>query len=182
MKRNNSKQIWATPISEYFLPETSLEEHLITEMKNSTLSDQWENTNLFFDWAKTCVSDYVLSNFGIDKAVEVQRAWFNELKPLECTPVHSHGNVDIVGVYYFNLQENVKHSDLILYDPRPPHRFNEVTVMDGHNNTLDCARQINVSAENHKLVLYPGYLLHSVQTNLNHVSRYSLAINFKLER
>ena len=179
---NNHQQIWVTPISEYFLSDISVEKCLISNLHNCVEFKDWEGVEPFFDWLRSCVSEYVSNNFNIKTSIEIQRAWFNELRPLECTPVHSHGNVDVVGVYYFNLEENADNSDLILYDPRPPHRFNEVVVKDGNNNTLDCARQINISAKNHKLVLYPGYLLHSVQTNLTDVSRYSIAINFKVAR
>jgi hypothetical protein len=171
------KHYWSTPIGEYALSDLSLERHV-----NSLLRKQYdvgEEFNLlpegdvFLNWVHSCARDYVSSFYDLQTEIDMVRSWVNTQKPLEDLPVHSHAPVDFVGVFYLNYNDN--HPSLQVYDPRPPHKFNEVSF-----GSVNCARHIDIKTEKNKLVFFPGYLLHGVRSNMTRDIRQSLAMNFKI--
>jgi len=188
--RSNYREIWSTPISEYILEDITLQKY-ITDMlfnqqdsygnpvgNNFNIIDNQEDP--FVQWTYSCVYDFLAKFYTTDKKVELHRAWVSSQKPLESVPVHSHAPVDVVAVYYINTIP--EHPELLVYDPRPAHRFNEVVIEKNGIVLDDGARNIFIKPEPYKMVLFPGYLLHSVNTNLTNVPRFSLAMNFKLLR
>jgi hypothetical protein len=81
-----------------------------------------------------------------------------------------------------------KCGDLILMDPRSGIRwpeikeYNVVHTTSSNKNTGTTAKRVyRVSPEKDMLILFPGYLLHSVETNLNPMFiRKSVGINFRV--
>lgn len=172
------KHYWSTPIGEYTLDDKSLEGHVNTLLNKDYVEGNEFNIlcegDVFLNWVSERARDYVSGFYALETEIEMVRSWVNTQKPLEDLPVHSHAPVDFVGVFYLNSNEN--HPHLQIYDPRPPHKFNEVS-----SGMVDCARQIDIQPKKNKLIFFPGYLLHGVRANMTREIRQSLAMNFKIK-
>jgi hypothetical protein len=171
------KHYWSTPIGEYTLDDVSLEGHL-GDLLNKDYSqggefNLLEEGDVFLNWVYECARDYTSGLYPKYHENMLVRSWVNTQKPLEDLPVHSHAPVDFVGVFYLNSRDT--HPSLQVYDPRPPHKFNEVV-----SGTVDCARHIDINPEKNKLVFFPGYLLHGVRANMTREVRQSIAMNFRI--
>jgi uncharacterized protein (TIGR02466 family) len=179
------KEIWSTPIAEFYLEDTSLQEYISKIMQkqytignNINVIDNEEDP--FVKWILTCAKEYASKFYNIDKPIKIKRSWIEVQEQYRINEAHVHAGTDIIAIYYINPNE--KHPELNIYDPRPAHRFNEVTIK--HNNVIrtDCARHIAIKPEQYKLVLIPGYLLHGVNTNLITEPRLSLSMNMVIDR
>lgn len=188
MMKSNYREIWATPIAEYQLEDQNLHQ-LVVDMVNKPYDGQGNSFNIMEDkdneftkWVFSCCQDY-LSKFYDKKNPEVyiKRAWVTTQQYGQPNQTHSHGATDVIGVYYIHATE--EHPDLAIYDPRPPHIFNEVSFWNDEGIQIaDCARQIYVQPRSGKLLFLPGYLLHGVDANLSQDPRLSLAMNIKIKR
>ena len=183
--RSNHRELWATPIGEYWLEDMSIHEeikHLIdtVEWTGDDTTHLLKEQSRFGDWVKECVADYV-SKFNYPlKLCEIQRAWCVSQHPLEDNFIHTHHHVDIAAVYY--VETIPEHPSLEILDPRPAHNFNMVhrKLTDGSIASGFCGVQI--PHEKHKLIIHPGYLRHGVPHNLTNVSRTSVAMNILTKR
>lgn len=177
------REYWSTPIAEYQLDNEDLKTHVVDIInKEYDLGNEVNilvDGDMFLEWVYSCSKNYLSKFYKNDCEVELARSWVNLQKPLENLPIHSHAPIDFVGVYYINSTDN--HPLLNIYDPRPPHKFNEVVVERNGQNVVDCARQISIKPKQGHLVLFPGYLMHGVDANLTRTSRQSLAMNFKIK-
>jgi uncharacterized protein (TIGR02466 family) len=185
MMTSNYREIWATPIGEYWLEDMSIH----SEIQDRITNFQWNGDDTshilkeqtkFGDWVKECVYDYVSKfNYHI-KSFEIQRAWCVLQQPLQDNFIHTHQHVDIAGVYYMDAIP--EHPSLEIIDPRPAHDFNMVhrKLIDGTIASGHCS--IQIPPEKYKLVLHPGYLHHGVTHNLTNVPRACVAMNIITKR
>jgi uncharacterized protein (TIGR02466 family) len=98
----------------------------------------------------------------------------NPIKPNSCDTPHSHPNCEIVGVYYVDVPKNS--GDILLMDPR----FNVPTFWqhEPEIETYKTARPYyRIKPTSGLLILFPSYIVHSVETNLSDKIRMSVAIN-----
>ena len=185
---SNYKEIWSTPIAEYFVEakiHNDFVEFLNTfpgtgpEGNKFNLLDGVDSE--FTKWVMSCCADYVSKFYNKPADLYIKRSWITIQKYGQPNETHSHGETDVVGVYY--IDSNKDHPKLTVYDPRPPHIFNEVEVRNSSGIVIaDCARHISIEALSGKLVFIPGYLLHGVDINLQQEPRSSLALNIKIKR
>ena len=185
MMKSNYREIWATPIGEYWLEDMSIHaeiEHLIATVKwngDDTMHLLKDQTR-FGDWVKDCVRDYV-SNFNYPiKSCEIKRAWCTIQHPLHDNFIHTHYSVDIGAVYYVDTIP--EHPSLEILDPRPAHNFNMVNRRMADNSIASGFSGIQIPHEKHKLILHPGYLHHGVTHNLTNVPRSAVAMNIMTQR
>ena len=92
---------------------------------------------------------------------------------------HHHGDNNVIGVYYIKAEENC--GDLLLHDPRGTVNFldNREKNTEGYLVTGRCYHRIKPKTGN--FVLFPSYIVHSVEPNMNDETRIALAINFRYE-
>ena len=97
---------------------------------------------------------------------KIQNCWINFFEPGLRHSTHVHGNSTISGVYYYKTNGN--DGDLVIFNPN-------------HNNVLNSweSPEIRIKPENGKLVLFPSYLYHEIETNTTQDTRISVAFNFR---
>jgi hypothetical protein len=188
MMTSEYREIWATPVAEYQLESPEIHQ-LVVDMVNQPYDVEGNKFNImedkdsaFTQWVFACCNEY-LSKFYKKENPEIiiKRAWVTTQDYGKPNQTHSHGATDIIGVYYIHATD--EHPDLAVYDPRPPHIFNEVSIWNDNGIQIaDCARQIYIKPVTGKLLLIPGYLLHGVDSNLSKDPRLSLAMNIKIKR
>ena len=88
---------------------------------------------------------------------------------------HHHGNSDISAAYYVKAPKNC--GDIVFYDPRPAPVFSH--PYSNQPNNLN-AMVNSVKPVEGCLVLFPGYLDHSVNENLSNKERVVISFNIKL--
>jgi hypothetical protein len=192
MMRKTYKEIWPTPIGEYWLEDMTIHDEL-TELVKTKYSN-WNPINSmnlfdidcrFTEWVYSCVKDFTSNFFEIESA-KITRGWCMCLHPGQENFLHSHANFnygtggDLAVVYYVDVVEG--NPPLEIMDPRAAHKFNMVErkMTDGSMASGFVSTQVPV--EKHKLVLHPGYLVHGVGTNLINYPRTSVAMNVNLTR
>jgi len=101
----------------------------------------------------------------------------NIIKPFESdTPHHHIGKSTLVGVYYADVPINS--GDILLHDPRGPMVWNNLGFNPNDPIATKSARCYHrVKPHNGLLLLFPGSLVHSVETNLSNQNRTSIVIN-----
>lgn len=182
--KSNYREIWSTPIAEYHLEDERLHNIAVAiantkyEYTNPNFDILETNKGEFTDWVSQCCSDYIKKFYNEPFDIVFKRSWITTQNFGEPNEAHSHGNTDIVGVYY--IQSDETHPDLVIYDPRAPHIFNEAKIIKNGNVICDCARSTIIKPRTGKLVFFPGYLLHGVDTNISKIPRLSLAMNIKI--
>jgi len=132
-----------------------------------------------------CAKEYMTPHFKFTE-VKIHDNWITHNKFTDSTDAHNHPASLIVAVYY--IDNAPKCGDLILMDPRSGIRwpeikeYNVVHNTSSNKNTGTTAKRVyRVSPEKDMLILFPGYLLHSVETNLNPMFiRKSVGINFRV--
>jgi len=186
---SNYKQIWSTPIGEY-MATPELHNEFIQWLETFPGQGPMGNTfnllagadNTFTQWVDTCCKEWLSNFYDGEPDIYVKRAWITIQKYGQPNETHSHGDTDIVSVYYCHSNPEI-HPNLTVYDPRPPHIFNEVKVKNKDGLVIaDCARHVSIEATTGKLFFMPGYLLHGVDINISQEERRSLAMNIKIKR
>ena len=99
----------------------------------------------------------------------------NVLNPLQCDTPHYHGLM--AAVYYVDVPKNS--GDLLLHDPRGNTTGWENLDFEPNDPTKNkysrCYHRIN--PVDGMLVVFPGFLVHSVETNLSQKNRTSIVMN-----
>ena len=102
----------------------------------------------------------------------------NPMMPGKNNSPHHHPDCKLVAVYYVKVPE--KSGDILLHDPR------------GSILWSDSQARTDVAWESHRpyhkitptpgtLLVFPGYVIHSVETNLSNDIRISIAISTRFE-
>jgi hypothetical protein len=104
-------------------------------------------------------------------------SWINYTKKYEINTPHGHSFVSLIGVYY--IKTNEKSGDLLLHDPRGVANMFLNSEIDTSGNLVDGRAYFRFKPKIGDLILFPSYLMHSVEPNMSDEIRISLAINFK---
>jgi hypothetical protein len=101
----------------------------------------------------------------------------NPIFPGKSDPPHHHPTNKLVGVYYIIVPKNS--GDLVMHDPR-----GSIIWQDPQARTdVDwCSSRPfhKITPKPGDLILFPGYLIHSVETNLSTEMRLSIVIDIYL--
>jgi hypothetical protein len=180
------KEIWSTPIAEYFLENESAHLEIVNAFINPAPNPDGQTFNildasdckLFKSWFIEKCNEYT-SQFLQYPSCSIKRSWGNIQPKGEYAHHHQHGNTDIIGVYYVNTIQG--HPPLQIFDSRIPHKFNARNIIRNGKIVTENVRYVNIEPVNGKLVLFPGYLLHYVPTNMLEEPRISIAINVEVD-
>jgi uncharacterized protein (TIGR02466 family) len=126
------------------------------------------------NWIKGHVDDMVEQyGFGYNKIA----GRINIIKPFGSDTPHHHVNLStLVGVYYVDVPKNS--GDILLHDPRGALPWSNLGFNPDDpiaNKSSRCYHRIK--PQNGLLVLFPSFLIHSVETNLSNQNRISIVIN-----
>ena len=88
---------------------------------------------------------------------------------------HHHGNSSLSAAYYVRAPKNS--GDIVFYDPRPAPVYSH--PISNKPNYLN-AMQHSISPLEGLLVMFPGYLHHSVNENLSNEERIVISFNISL--
>lgn len=102
---------------------------------------------------------------------EITESWINFSEKHGFQHFHLHDGSDISGVYFFRT--NTEDGELVFNHPSLANRF--------HKLTSKINNRISYSPEPGKLVLFPGFLEHSVFLNRTNDVRISLSFNIDLK-
>ena len=176
--------------NEWFVtPVWEVQTDFDTEFNNNLLSDisqysltnpneynLWQSSGKYINelkgYTKQIVKEltyeYVYPTLG-DFEYWHTRGWINHSKPGQSMPIHGHGGPKIAMTYYIKAPQNC--GDLLVIDPRNGCDWD--SGMDGVNGS----KFKRVTPKESKLVFFPGFLLHSVETNYSNQDRISLTSN-----
>jgi uncharacterized protein (TIGR02466 family) len=98
--------------------------------------------------------------------------WVNVYRPNDYMNMHDHKSVDISGVYYF--QTNTEDGDIVFNNPCDLMSYTKL-LGDIDKNVF------KVKPEEGKMLLFPGWLKHSVNRNKTESNRISVTFNIVLE-
>ncbi|MAS47950.1 MAG: hypothetical protein CL557_11115 [Alphaproteobacteria bacterium] len=103
---------------------------------------------------------------------KVTESWFSLFKKGNYGHLHHHGSADISGVYYFKT--NGEDGNLFFDSPNP--HLGTSTVFYGMTPRHE------IKPIQGQLLLFPGWLMHGIQTNTTDEDRVSLSFNIDFER
>ncbi len=187
MKMNNYAEIWSTPLAEYYNDNDSIHDEVVSAFSKKYETKNGQEFNFveaggcekFKQWFLQKCEEYT-NKFLINPECSIKRSWITTLGYGHHNHHHQHGDSDVVGVYYVNTIP--EHPPLQIFDPRIPHSMNTCNIVNEHGQKIcENIRYILIPPKNRTLVLFPGYLLHGVGTNLSQVPRSSVAINVKVK-
>jgi uncharacterized protein (TIGR02466 family) len=104
--------------------------------------------------------------------VEITGCWANVLAEGAAHKTHSHPNNFLSGVYYLQTQPGA--DTINFHDPRNQTAIIRPPVVE---LTAENTDQIVVRVKNGTLLIFPAYLLHSVDTNRSKNERISISFN-----
>jgi uncharacterized protein (TIGR02466 family) len=171
--------LFATPVlTEVYENPNFLNAALLQEAKGNYGFELFDlNTqavNTLKHWIKGHVDD-MAKQYGFRYSKLTGRQ--NVIKPLESdTPHHHVGKSILVGVYYADVPPNS--GDILLHDPRGPLPWENLNFNPNDpiaNKSARCYHR--VKPQNGLLLLFPGFLVHSVETNLSNQNRTSIVLN-----
>lgn len=110
----------------------------------------------------------------IKHKLSLKRGWVNYHRTGESLATHNHGNTTVVCTYYIKSPNNC--GDLLVFDPRGG--VNWGWEVEG---SIVGVKHRRIKPKEGSLVIFPGFLLHSVETNKSPLPRISLSSNLILE-
>lgn len=125
----------------------------------------------------------------LDKAAEIADAWRwrrpvkfvkgrqNPIMPGQCDSPHHHSFAKLVGVYYIKAEPG--QGDILLHDPRTGVNWQDPQARTDAGKTMRTFHRITPVSG--MLLLFPGYLVHSVEHNATDDVRVSVAIEVYTE-
>jgi uncharacterized protein (TIGR02466 family) len=132
-----------------------------------------EIQKIFIDEAELYLKE--LTNKKID--LGINQSWTTETFKYEFNTPHSHADNTVIGVYYVKTSD--KCGDLLLHDPRGSHSFIRKFETDTGGTLVSDRSYHRITPVCGDLVLFPSYVVHSVEPNMSDEVRISLAMNFK---
>lgn len=105
--------------------------------------------------------------------IEITGAWANVNPPGGLNSAHTHPNNYLSGVYYVDIPAGT--GQIRFSDPRPQA---QVILPPTVEQTAFNTNEVTVDVMPGRLVLFPGWLTHSVPVNRSEAERISIAFNF----
>ena len=109
--------------------------------------------------------------------IELVKSWVSFTDKYGFNTPHDHSDNIVIGVYYINVPEFS--GDLLLHDPRGAHSFISQFELNASGQLVSGRSYYRVKPKTGSLVLFPSYIVHSVEPNMSDETRRSLAINFR---
>ena len=103
-------------------------------------------------------------------------SWSSITNKYEFVTPHAHPAHMVVGVYYVKTSENC--GDLLLHDARGANDF-DVLYEKNKYGTLSHRSAYRYTPKAGELIIFPAYVIHSVEPNMSDETRISIGLNFK---
>jgi uncharacterized protein (TIGR02466 family) len=121
----------------------------------------------------TCVQCATALNFDFEHFnLAFNEMWLNKNGPGDYNRAHTHPNAILSGVYYIKVP--AASGNLELYDPIGARVMNSMPVKSA---LLRSAQTLEIESEEGKLLVFPSWLQHAVQSNRSNEERVSLSFN-----
>ena len=155
----DTKENWGET---HYLSSQNFDDNFIDNCKLPQFSDE-----LDFHLRNYCREiEFPFRNYKID-------SWVSLFKKGNYGHVHSHGHVDIAGVYYYKTNEI--DGNLFFECPVP-----NIGYSFCYYNKY-CKRWVHVPKEG-KILLFPGWIRHGITTNTTDNTRISISFNITFDR
>jgi uncharacterized protein (TIGR02466 family) len=110
------------------------------------------------------------------RTLSLQTSWVNFSNKYNFVTPHSHGNCLLSCVFYLKVDD--KSGDILFHDTRGGVYFAQQKEIDTQGNEVDNRKYFRVKPKNADLIIFPSYLVHSVEPNMSDINRVCLAMNF----
>jgi len=170
------ENLFATPIWQKILP---------IELNNGLLEEYNQFEGNIFDMNLTYINElkniirdlYININYEYNLEERTIHGRLNIINYGENDTPHSHiGKSLLVGVYYLDVGINT--GDLLLHDPRGGVVWDNLDFKPNDPIKGKTSRTYHrIKPENGLLIMFPAYLVHSVENNMSKNSRKSIVIN-----
>ncbi len=110
------------------------------------------------------------------RAISITGCWANIAAPGAALKMHAHPNNFLSGVYYLQVQSGAE--TINFHDPRPQTGIIRPPVTELTPYNTD---QVVVTVENGALLIFPAWLLHSVDANQSGRPRISVSFNLMFD-
>lgn len=193
MKNYNVEYIYPTPLyvtNVYQLDDIQKELQSVIDKTEFVQIEHWKNTHYLS--SKSFEDDIIkdnnlvyfsdeldfhIRNFCNEMKFEIRpykvESWISLFKNKNYGHTHSHGHVDISGVYYY--QTSGDDGDLFFECPVP-------NMSSSFMFFESMAQRWNHKPEVGKLLLFPGWLRHGISTNNTDNTRISISFNITFDR
>lgn len=123
-----------------------------------------------------CVNDYHNNLCKYTSKVKIVSSWLNRAYTDQSHHMHKHQNAILTGVFYF---DSIEQSPITFYNPilQNSYFYEEPNEYNKYNSYSK-----SMSFNKNTCIVFPSYLLHSVQANLKSLDRYTLAFNVFYEK
>ena len=175
------KNLFSTPIKIINLPNfISVTEKIFSFMQirkeNFTKKLPRDEAEKIEELFKEEAESYLKECAGRQIDLELTSAWLNITQKFEINSPHVHPNNTVAGVYYINTNE--KSGDLLLHDPKGSSSLIPHSDVTSNGDIYSNRTFYRYKPKVGDLILFPAYLIHSVEANMSDEIRISLAINF----
>jgi uncharacterized protein (TIGR02466 family) len=173
----NKETLFATPIWQFNLKQ-NINDKLLEESEMYISGNYFDMNLKFTKELKNTIQDvYIKINYEYGLEERNINGRLNIINYGENDTPHSHiGKSLLVGIYYLDVHENT--GDLLLHDPRGGIVWENLNFTPNDPIKQKKSRTYHrIKPNNGLLILFPSYLIHSVETNLNIKPRKSIVIN-----
>jgi uncharacterized protein (TIGR02466 family) len=175
-----TKDLFATPIfTTNFGDATSFNQSLKDEMMSTNVVDIFQIQKPHIQELKKRIWEHTLNiseKYKFYYPPGNVHGRYNIIKPYESDTPHHHVGSVLVGVYYVDVPDNS--GDILLHDPRNAVSWNNLNYEPNDPSPMKYYRSYHrVKPSNGLLIFMPGFLEHSVETNLSGKNRISIVFN-----
>ena len=148
----------------------------------------WQSNDYLADDLNDSVFNKLFSNFeakanhclrsmGSKSAAKVDNIWFNVSREGNYNDSHCHLNTPMSGVFYVNVPDH--NARIRFYNPNPVITYCNSFMDVDYSSDLTFHEVWFEPVEKH-LIMFPGWMFHSVDKNESEEPRISIAFNIKL--
>jgi len=113
----------------------------------------------------------VEKHLDLKKELSLQNYWYNINYLGSFNTPHEHSGATLSGVYYISVPKNS--GDIVFMNKNLDPYYKQINKYNEYNSTT-----FKVTAKENLCVLFPSYLKHYVEPNLNKKERISISFNY----
>jgi uncharacterized protein (TIGR02466 family) len=132
-----------------------------------------ELKNIFLNEAEKYLKEIINKKIDLD----ITKSWTKVCKQYEYDTPHEHSGNTVIAVYYIKTPD--KCGDLLLHDPRGATNFIPQYEKNLSGQNLSGRTYYRIAPRCGQLILFPAYIIHSVEPNMSEDVRISIAMNIK---
>lgn len=164
----NSNDGWYKKWDSLHFSDPYFKENLIEKHQMNTFWEELQKHLLIYF---TTLKAYHITDRDEIKYATVN-SWMTKSKKGSYSHVHSHNCVDVSGVFYYKTNEE----DGSIFFPQINPQVDSGYITQGINDDFVTSPRVG------RMILFPGWMRHGVQTNTTDNERVSFAFNLMIER